>query len=110
LSIKAIKNGWFSRLFCVKFVKMEIFFLMESFGLFDLLKSLLFFNGERDNSAFRPSQPTPPSTQSQPCPEKKSATPEVDNAPLLSTQTAPAPNAYLDFLHRHDERAKRHRK
>lgn len=70
---------------------------MESFGLFDLFKSLLAPNGAEN----APSAPeNTPSEQSPPLPAPNAQTQQ-------NAENSPPPNAFLDFIHTHDERAKR---
>ena len=70
---------------------------MESFGLFDLFKSLLAPNGAEN------AQPTPESTSV----ESSAPTPASTAPPTQAMENSPSPNAFLDFIHTHDERAKR---
>ena len=81
---------------------------MESFGLFDLLKSLLNFKGEQPVS---PSS-TPQSAQSSaPTAQDFSSQKSTGGAHNFPPPTdSPAPNAYVDFLNRHDELSKRRKK
>ena len=90
---------------------MEIFFVMESFGLFDLLKSMLLFKGDPSSS----NPPATPSSAHVSSPEhfsqsvsSQQKTETVNTA--TPTQPTYTPNAYLDFLDRHDELAKRRKR
>lgn len=76
---------------------------MESFGLFDLFKALLAPNGAENSQAAPDSAQTAqtPSPSAQPTfPEKQTENSNADTPP----------NAFLDFIHNHDERAKRTKK
>ena len=73
---------------------------MESFGLFDLFKSLLAPNGA-ENAPSNPESPPSAAEQPNPAPNAQTAEPPPKPAP---------PNAFLDFIHNHDERAKRTKK
>ena len=73
---------------------------MESFGLFHFLQTLLSQNGEST-----PQEPPKPSAQDPaPAPQNNSAPPEPIS-PITSSQ-----EAAIDFLSRHEARAKRLKK
>ena len=82
---------------------------MESFGLFDLLKSLLLFKGEQPVPPSSTNQSVSNTAQSAPTSEELSAPNSTANADGFPSNNFQATNAYVDFLNRHDERAKRHR-
>ena len=83
---------------------------MESFGLFDLLKSMLLFKDDRNNSACNPTQSNPPATPTEPYVENFSPPKKVENSVAETTQKESATDAYLNFLQRHDELSKRRKK
>ncbi|MBR2341120.1 MAG: hypothetical protein IKA72_01755 [Clostridia bacterium] len=81
---------------------------MESFGLFDLLKSMLLFKGDNQSSSVDP--PHPPSSENTAETFSNKLSPQskaVDSSPPPNLNQS---NACVEFLQRHDERAKRHRK
>lgn len=72
---------------------------MESFGLFDLFKAL-FPQSAAENPDAAPAQP--------PAPDQPDPTPS--QTPTVFPPEPAPPNAFLDFIHTHDERAKRTKK
>jgi hypothetical protein len=82
------------------------FFIMESFGLFDLLKSLSLFK----ETPTAPTQEKTTTASSVQQTKKQSEPPTQDEREPEQVFKAPPQNACLDFINRHDELARRRKR
>jgi hypothetical protein len=89
------------------------FFIMESFGLFDLLKSLSLFNPhsptKNEEKSTHNSPEVSPANSSVPKNEEVLSNPTPTKVETSPYETPPS-NACLEFINRHDELSRRRKR